>query len=48
MNKQKKSLVIELLKHFIQLDHQDLNQFILQKVTGLYIQWLEGKKNPNK
>lgn len=40
INKQKQSLSIELIKHFIQLEHQGLKQFILHKVVGLYLQWL--------
>lgn len=48
VNKQKQSLSIELIKHFIQLEHQELREFILNRVTGLYTLWLDTKNHRNK
>lgn len=48
INKQKKSLAIELIKHFIGLEHGELSKFILQKITGLYMDWLEEKRYSDK
>ena len=48
MNKQKKSLAIELIKHFTHLEHQELAQFIKEKVVGLFLLWADTKKHLNK
>jgi hypothetical protein len=48
INKQKKSLAIELIKHYIELEHQELNQFILEKIAGLYTQWFEERNYNDK
>ena len=48
MNSQKKSLIIELIKFYIRLENQVINQSIKSKVIKLYVLLIDTKNNTNK
>jgi hypothetical protein len=48
MNSQKKSLIIELIKFYIRLENQVINQSIKSKVIKLYVLWIDTKNHTNK
>lgn len=48
INNQKKSLIVELIKHFISLEHRELTQEIKEKVSALFVDWYENRNHYDK
>lgn len=48
LNNQKKSLIIELIKHFITLEHRELTEEIKEKVASLFIDWYQNRNHYDK